>query len=129
MAISSRSSGNTTTIATVTGSRDSLRLIGTDGPHDIPEPVDEDGQQQNEHDHHFAAPFDSWVDPERFWAANDENWDYGQGNPINPVRQGQRIDIRPNNGTTVTLIAYGVLVIGVSDIDVPLPTNDWLSKV
>ena len=118
MAISSSS------INTITGGRDSLHLIGLDGSDEIRKAVDESSQQQNEIDHQFAAPFDSWVDPERFWAANDESWDYGQGNPINPVRQGQRIDNRPNNGSTVILISYGVLVIGVSSIDSPLKTNN-----
>jgi hypothetical protein len=71
-------------------------------------------ESSSEEVYQFAAPYDAWIDPERFWAGNVENWDYAQGNPINSVWQGQNTAIRPNNGNVVFLISCGVYVIGVS---------------
>lgn len=68
-----------------------------------------------EEQYKYASADTGEVDPERFWAANVEDWDYSNGNPPNAVWQGQNIAIRPNNGSVVLLIAQGINIIGVRD--------------
>ncbi len=62
----------------------------------------------------FAGPYDPWVDPERFEAANNHEWDYAFGNPINPVKQGHNIAIRPFSSGFVYFRLQGVNLMGVS---------------
>lgn len=53
------------------------------------------------------------LDPERFEAANNYGWDYAHGNPINPVRAGHNVAIRPFNSRFVYFRLQGVNVMGV----------------
>uniref|UniRef100_A0A060T0X1 ARAD1C19096p n=1 Tax=Blastobotrys adeninivorans TaxID=409370 RepID=A0A060T0X1_BLAAD len=46
----------------------------------------------------YANP-ELFKDPSRFEAGNDTDWDYSQGNPINPYDVFVDMSVRPTNGT------------------------------
>lgn len=47
----------------------------------------------------FAQDYGLPHDPNRMEAANFEDWNYGRGNPPNPIAGVVDISLRPNNAT------------------------------
>lgn len=109
MPSASRSTTTTTSTATATDhvpaveEEVTLHLVGEADPRT--------SQQHWE----FAGPYDpAAVDPDRYPAANDPDWDYATGNPPNPVWQGQNLSSRTNRSSRTYILMAGVNVVGVS---------------
>ncbi len=108
-------STTTTTLTTTshnTQMRPTLHLVGAD--RDLTQEGDHQ-QPGEEYQYQYAAHFDPEArDPNRFEAANDPNWDYTLGNPINPIWQGQNTEIRDNHNPRTYYLFRGVNFNGVS---------------
>ena len=105
----SSAASTTITINGVPTSRNRLAIVGDVNTRDNTETEASQLEAENVADHgerqwRYAAAYDPWVDPARFWAGNDDQWDYGRGNPVNPIHQGQDLSLRPNN--TYTFIRF-----------------------
>lgn len=108
-----------------------IRLVGTEDTTSQTSSADVGPVLDQQHSQHwqYAAALDPWVDSNRYWAGNDDTWDYAQGNPINPIHQGQDISLRPNNtvytfvrfrGTHLLVVSYSDDSIRFMDVDRPV---------
>lgn len=95
----------TNTSLTSTGPANArLRLVGDGASSTL---------ESEHYEFEYADQFDPWVDPDRYYAANDDDWDYSNGNPINAVQQGQNLETRPTNAVGTYIRFRGVNAIGV----------------
>lgn len=104
-----------TTSTSVTSTRPTnarLHLVGASAPRN---------REPEHHEFEYAGQFDPWVDPDRYYAANDDDWDYSNGNPINAVQQGQNLETRPTNAVGTYIRFRGVNAIGVGAFCSSLP--------
>jgi hypothetical protein len=102
-----------TATETVTNTEPQLRLRLV-GERPIVSPTNIPSDQLAEQSWIYATPYDpDYQDPDRYAAANDPDWDYSQGNPINPMWQGQRTEDRDNHSPRTYFLFRGVNMNGV----------------